>query len=98
MSQAAMAQNGEQPPAAMRLYRDPETGKIGSPPPGAVVEEAAPPAQRDQSKTAEPTTEAVQGPAGGVKLKLNGRFQAAVQRHAGSGVTQCIEGGAAAHE
>lgn len=93
-----MAQDGEQPPA-MRLYRDPETGKIGSPPPGALIEEAVPSSQRDLSKTAEPTTEAVQGPAGGVKVKLNGRFQAAVQRHAGSGVThECVEGGAPANE
>jgi len=97
--QTVTAQDGAQPANAMRLYRDPETGKIGSPPPGAVLEEAAPPAQREAAKTGEPTSEAVTAPAGGVKVKLNGRFQAAVQRHAGSVPThECIEGGAAAHE
>jgi hypothetical protein len=83
----------------MRVYRDPATGVIGAPPPGAFVE-SAPRALAVQEGGAEPLiAEPVQGPAGGVKVNLRGRYRAAVVRHAGPegvGQNECVETGNAA--
>lgn len=78
----------------MRMYRDPDTGVIGSPPPGVAVVESAPRPQAALEDRSEGLTVEPGGPAGGVKVNLRGRFRAAVQRHADeSGVSghECVE-------
>jgi len=57
--------------AGMRVYRDPATGKLGSPPPGAV---APPPEQGEENE--EPLVEEPSPtPGGGVSVDLKGRFK-----------------------
>ena len=84
---------------AMRMYRDPETGALGAPPPGVATTEAAPPSAREQAFSAEPLVEEpAAAPAGGVKVNLQGRFRAAVTRHVGStgpSLNECVQPGAA---
>jgi len=88
--------------SAMRLYRDPDTGKIGAPPPGVLADEAAKDAARARTNAVEELTdEPVAAPAGGVKVNLRGRFQpAATRRVSGSrpGVIECVQPGAPSHE
>lgn len=88
--------------AAMRMYRDPETGAIGARPPGVVSDQAATQSERAVASPAEGLTrEAVAAPAGGVKINLQGRFRSAVTRHVGTthpGADECVGPGAAAHE
>ena len=97
---AADDASANQSSAAMRMYRDPQTGQLGAPPPGALgsgsvtVSEAAQPSAA-QELTSEPL------PGGGRKVDLHGRFMAAVQRHAdGSGTAthECVQAGTAVHE
>jgi hypothetical protein len=82
------------------MYRDPDTGRIGAPPPGAAVE--APPAAGEQlqSQAAAAPSAEIQSDRHGLKINLRGRFRAAVRRTAGSaGVQhQCTEDEAAVHE
>jgi len=77
------------------MYRDPETGAIGVPPPGAAAQQLAPRAlESENSAAAQGLTVEPGGPAGGVKIKLNGRIRAAVVRHAGDGEVgghECVE-------
>jgi hypothetical protein len=84
---------------AMRMYRDPETGMLGAPPPSAAGIEATPPSAREQALSAEPLIEEpAAAPAGGVKVNLQGRFRAAVTRHVGSSgpsLNECVQSGAA---
>ncbi len=83
----------------MRMYRDPETGRVGAPSAAALAGEAARGAQRT-SAPPNLTEEPVAGPAGGVKVNLRGRYRAAVTRRAsGSGPAahECV-GAAAVHE
>ena len=86
--------------AGMRMYRDPATGSIGAPPPGAPA--FAVPEQRELSNsTTGLSEEPVAAPAGGVKVNLRGRFQAAVRRDVGIGngaVHHCVEQPETAHE
>ena len=84
----------------MRLYRDPETGTIGSPPPGAVIDQPALRAEQAEPTTQDAIEPLPPGPGGGVRVKLNGRFRAVVRRQAGpaEAVHECVEGGAAANE
>lgn len=88
--------------AAMRIYRDPETGVIGAPPPGVLADEAARAAERARTTAVEPLVEEpVTASAGGEKVNLHGQFQAAVTRHlSGSraGAHECTQPGAAPHE
>jgi len=81
------------------MYRDPDTGVIGSPPPGVASVEAAPRLQAEVESRAAGLTVEPGGPAGGVKVNLRGQFRAAVQRHADEhGVSghECVEMGAPA--
>jgi hypothetical protein len=86
--------------AALRLYRDPETGKIGGPPAGSLTEQAEKAAASAPQGTAEELSEEpVTAPAGGVKVNLRGRFQpAATRRGSQPGVVECTQPGAGAHE
>ncbi|MBX3027238.1 hypothetical protein KF840_20260 [bacterium] len=79
---------------AMRLYRDPDTGVVGRPSAAALqAEAAAAPASAAAEQPGE--EEAVQAPAGGVKVNLRGSHRPAVVRHAdpgGPALHECIEG------
>lgn len=102
-AEAAFAgDTGPQPAApGMRLYRDPVTGRIGAPPPGAVIDQPALRAEEAEPSSEQHLTEQLPpGPGGGVRLKLNGRFRAVVRRQVGpaGAVHECVEGGAAANE
>jgi hypothetical protein len=71
----------------MRMYRDPDTGLVGAPPPGAVTGESAARAEQALRSAAAPAPpalaeEPVAGPAGGFKVNLRGRFRAEVMRRA----------------
>jgi hypothetical protein len=68
--------------AAMRLHRDPDTGAIsGGPSPRTLADAAALGAERARANAAaELTEEPVGGPAGGVKVKLHGRYHPAETR------------------
>lgn len=84
--------------AAMRMYRDPDSGRIGAPPAAAFVG-GAEPAQPNAAEDL--ASEPVTAPAGGVKVNLRGRFQAAVQRHvgvSGPAAHSCVQAGADTHE
>lgn len=95
-----MAADAPSQAGSMRIYRDPETGRIGAPPAAAPAGEPARPAERTNpppSLIGEPVT----APAGGVKINLQGRYRAAVTRHAGGSgpaTLECVGAGAAAHE
>lgn len=66
---------------AMRIYRDPDSGVLGAPPPGA----AAPAGAALQVEAADDLREEpVAAPAGGMQLKLRGRYPSAIQRQVGS--------------
>ena len=84
--------------AAMRMYRDPDTGVIGVPSPDAVGAPVA-----DEKVVANPPPalerEPVLAPPGGVKVNLQGRYHAIVTRHmndSGPGGHKCVQTGAAA--
>ncbi len=86
------------PPRAggMVLYRDPQTGRIGSPP-GGVIPEGLAGLQREAS--APYSEDLVETPgvsaAGGVKIDLRGRFRATVIRHkspVGKNPQYCVVG------
>jgi hypothetical protein len=59
-----------QPAAGMRVFVDPQTGKVVAPPPGTPAESQAP----DLSTSSEGLTE-TRLPGGGAKVDLQGRFQ-----------------------
>jgi hypothetical protein len=86
--------------SALRLYRDPDTGKIGAPPPAVLADQAAQAAARAQANAVEELTEEpVAAPAGGVKVNLRGRFQPAVTRQVSRpGVIECVQPEATSHE
>jgi len=79
--------------SGMRLYRDPDSGAVGVAPPLAATTDAPERIGRaDASMREEPVSE----PAGGVKVNLQGRFRAAVVRHADRpGVHECMPEGRA---
>jgi len=79
------AAQAEEAPAGMRIYRDPDSGVIGAPPPGAATA-AAPAAAAALAVEAadELYEEPVTAPAGGTKLKLRGRYPSSIQRQVGS--------------
>lgn len=85
-------------PPGMRMYRDPESGALGGPPPG--VARRSTQAKIAASAAGEP--EPVSAPAGGLKLKLGGRFQAAIRRHADlpgdPPLHECVQQDGRAHE
>lgn len=66
----------------MRMYRDPETGRVGAPSAAVLSNQAARAAERTNAPP-ELTAEPVAVPAGGVKVNLRGRYRAAVTRHDG---------------
>ena len=83
--------------AAMRMYRDPDTGVIAVPSPDAAGAPVA-----DEKVVANPPPalerEPVLAPPGGVKVNLQGRYHAIVTRHmngSGPGGHQCVQTGAA---
>lgn len=77
----AAAQAQDAPVAAMRIYRDPASGVIGAPAPGAAESDAA----ALQVEAADDLREEpVAVSAGGMKLNLRGRYRSAIQRQAGS--------------
>ncbi len=78
----------------MRMYRDPQSGRLGSPPADAAAETAAP-AQRRQSAESAPQPQALSGPAGGTRVKFPSHLRAAVTRQAGSDAHECAETGSA---
>jgi hypothetical protein len=87
--------------SAMRMYRDPQSGELGSPPPGAFPGVAERVPGTGAMGVEDAGAEAVRLPGGGVKINLRGRFRSAVTRHLGpSGPTgpTCTEVGAAADE
>jgi hypothetical protein len=76
------AAKAEEAAGAMRIYRDPRSGVIGAPAPGAAEPEAAAlQAEAADDLREEPVTV----PAGGVKLNLRGRYRSSIQRQVGSG-------------
>jgi hypothetical protein len=82
----------------MRMRRAPETSALVAP---SVQAPAAAGADRITRNAAELRSEAVVAPAGGVKLNLGGRYQAAVRRQAaadGSAHHTCDGGSGRAHE
>ncbi|MGE0519058.1 MAG: hypothetical protein AB7N53_07385 [Candidatus Binatia bacterium] len=84
---------------AMRMYRDPQTGRIGAPPP---VEPDPGAAAATSQAVAPLVQEAVTVPAGGVKVNLRGRYRAAVTRglspRNGGAVHECVQSNAGEHE
>lgn len=86
----------------MRIYRDPDTGAVGAPAPNVVTDDATRAVAGAPANAAAPLIAGpVDAPAGGIKIDLHGRFQAAVTRHVvGSqpGPHECVESGTAAHE
>jgi hypothetical protein len=87
--------------SAMRMYRDPQSGRLGSPPAGAFADTADSAPEARTTAVEDPGAEAVELPGGGVKINLRGRYRSAVTRHLGpSGPTghACTEAGAAADE
>src|SRR5262245_23879237 len=67
----ATAAAAEQP-AGMRVYRDPTTGRLATPPPSAV-----PPANAEDGDDEPLVEEPGDTPAGGVSVDLKGRFRKA---------------------
>jgi len=92
---------GDDAPAqSMRMYRDPETGAVGRPSAAALQAEAAD-AVPAAALAAPAQEEAVQAPAGGVKVSLRGSHRPAVVRFADPGhpvVHQCVDAAEPAHE
>jgi hypothetical protein len=87
-----------EPAMGMRMRRAPETSALVAP---SVQVPATAGAERVSRDTAELHSEPVSAPAGGVKLNLRGRFQAAVRRGAaadGSAHHSCDGGSGRAHE
>jgi hypothetical protein len=87
------------PGSAMRMYRDPATGQLGSPPEGALTDSAD--SQPQTAAVEDPGADAVELPGGGVKVNLRGRYRSSVMRHLGpSGPTghACTEVGAPTDE
>lgn len=70
------------PGSAMRMYRDPATGQLGSPPAGSLTDSADQPQTR-AAAVEDPGAEAVELPGGGVKINLRGRYRSSVTRHLG---------------
>jgi hypothetical protein len=98
VSRPVAAQSAAVAGPAMRMYRDPITGAIGHPPAGGEVGNGRAAQQLEPALPAlreEPIT----GPTGGYKVDLQGRFRAAVTRHAeasGTAVHECGESAAGA--
>jgi hypothetical protein len=84
---APPAANQPPPLAAQSVYRDPATGKLGAPPPGAAP--ATPPAARVSTSAAGLAEKA--GPRGGWMVHLQGRYQSQVRgaRTASGLSTEC---------
>ncbi|MGH7895712.1 MAG: post-PEP-CTERM-1 domain-containing protein [Candidatus Binatia bacterium] len=83
---------------AMRVYRDPQTGKLTTPPPGAVVEEVAPPTEALTATLPAPLVPfRGTSPAGGVGINVRGlpkpTFQATIAPR-GAPVIECVPGAA----
>jgi len=79
---------------AMRIYRDPQTGKITTPPPGAVVEEVAPPTESLTATLPAPLVPfRGTSTAGGVGVNARGlprpTFQATIDP-SGTPVIECV--------
>jgi hypothetical protein len=93
---------GDDAPAqSMRMYRDPETGAVGRPSAAALQAEAADAAVPAAALAAPAGEEAVQAPAGGVKVSLRGSHRPAVVRFADPGhpvVHECVDAAEPAHE
>lgn len=95
---ALVAVGGGDPAGAQVIYRDPDTGQLGTPPPGAGNAGSGGSgtgAQPDEALVAEP----IPGPSGGVMIDLRRRYGAAVTMEAGAGGTgqvRCGGGGEAA--
>jgi hypothetical protein len=87
--------------AGMRMYRDPATGEIGTPPAAGLTDTADGQPQLRAEAVEDPGAEAVELPGGGVKINLRGRYRSSVTRHLGpSGPTghACSDDGAPTHE
>ena len=71
----ALAGDAQLRPAgsAMRMYRDPQSGEIGSPPPGASSGAAENEPETRAMGVEDPSVEAVELPGGGVKINLRGQ-------------------------
>lgn len=80
---------------SMRMYRDPDTGRVGAPSAAALRAEAA---ARPAAESPPVSEEPVRAPAGGVKINLRGSHRPAVVRFADPGAPprhECVEGGGA---
>src|SRR5262249_50947552 len=58
------------PPAAMRVYKDPATGRFIEPPPGSAAQHA------NAAFSGAPALQEIPSPGGGTMVRLNGHFQA----------------------
>jgi hypothetical protein len=95
-SQQVDAQSGAVVGPAMRMYRDPITGAIDRPSAGADMGNGRA-AQPLESPLPPLREEPIAGPTGGFKVDLQGRFRAAVTRHAeasGTAIHECGESAA----
>ncbi len=87
------------PRPAMRIYRDPETGRFGAPPPGTEVPQSEAAVQAFSTQPGELREEPSPVAGGGIMVDLGGRFQAAVEATVdaeGQVSTQCDTAGRAA--
>lgn len=81
---ASADDSGSGPPGtAMRMYRDPATGQLGSPPAGAFTGATDSQPQTRATALEDAGAEAVDLPGGGVKINLRGRYRSSVTRHLG---------------
>jgi hypothetical protein len=101
MAPPARAADDVTPDQSMRMYRDPQTGAVGRPSAAALQAESADRTTAPAALVAPAQEEAVQAPAGGVKVNLRGTHRPAVVRFADPGhpvVHECVDGVDPAHE
>ncbi len=101
LSPPACAADGVTGDQSMRMYRDPQTGAVGRPSAAALQAESADRTAAPAALAAPAQEEAVQAPAGGVKVSLRGTHRPAVVRFADPGhpvVHECVDGVDPAHE
>jgi hypothetical protein len=81
----------------MWMYADPQTGKIGAPPPSVRLPERAPESGLRRQAAPRFSEVPVTAPAGGMKVDLGDRYRTSVTRRVdGAGITQeCVQSSAA---